>query len=169
MTTTPQPRDVCFSHQPSCLYYLLLLMSHPKTPSRYRARSEVKTPLTPSLINGTPSKSTKRSKSHSNPGDNSNPFVSKSRPVSPVKRATSGGLAVSESLSRQASGGVIRKGGVESRLDVVTRDYIPPPSQQSNTNKSEVKRSKSIPAAVSLHIILQYHTLINISDPSAIA
>jgi hypothetical protein len=32
--------------------------------------------------------------------------------------------SVSESLSSQAGGGAIRKGGVESRL----RDYIPPPS-----------------------------------------
>jgi len=60
-----------------------------------------------------------------------------------VKRATPAALAVSDSLSRQASGGVIRKGGVESRLDVVTRDYVPP---------SDLKRSRSTPAVVrSLH------------------
>ena len=47
----------------------------------------------------------------------------------------------SDSFQKQASGGVIRKGGVESRLDVVTRDYVPPPS------KCEVKRSKSTPAS----------------------
>ncbi|XP_006455833.1 hypothetical protein AGABI2DRAFT_195164 [Agaricus bisporus var. bisporus H97] len=35
--------------------------------------------------------------------------------------------------------GVIRKGGVESRLDVVTCDYVPPPP------KHELKRSKSTP------------------------
>lgn len=34
---------------------------------------------------------------------------------------------------------MIRKGGVESRLDVVTNDYVPPP-------KPEIKRSKSTPA-----------------------
>ena len=37
---------------------------------------------------------------------------------------------------------MIRKGGVESRLDVVTNDYVPPP-------KPEIKRSKSTPAVVS--------------------
>ena len=47
----------------------------------------------------------------------------------------------SDSFQKQASGGVIRKGGVESRLDVVTRDYVPPPP------KCEVKRSKSTPAS----------------------
>src|ERR1700752_3442454 len=105
-------------------------MSHPKTPARHRSRSEAKTSLTPSLINAlnvaslsSPSKS-KQSRSNSrHKADITNPFISKSRPVSPVKRTTSGGILLSDSLSRQASGGVIRKGGVESRLDVVTRDY----------------------------------------------
>lgn len=68
--------------------------NQPKTPSRQRARSEAKTPLTPSTTSG-------------------------------------------------MGGGVIRKGGVESRLDVVTLDYVAPP-------KHEVKRSKSTPAVVSL-------------------
>jgi len=45
-----------------------------------------------------------------------------------------------------SGGGVIRKGGVESRLDVVTLDYVPPP-------KHEVKRSKSTPAVVGLLIL----------------
>jgi len=78
-----------------------------KTPSRQRARSEAKTPLTPSIVSGIRNIS----------------LAASSRPV--------------------PSGGVIRKGGVESRLDVVTRDYIPPP-------KHEVKRSKSNPAVVSM-------------------
>jgi len=46
------------------------------------------------------------------------------------------------SLERQAKGGVIRKGGVESKLEVVTLDYVPPPP------KHEIKRSKSTPAVV---------------------
>ncbi|KAF7972063.1 hypothetical protein HWV62_19215 [Athelia sp. TMB] len=120
-------------------------MSHPKTPSRHRSRSEAKTPLTPSLANAlaaaslaSPSKAGKRSASQHR-GDVSNPFLARSRPASPVKRAA-GGIDVSESLSRQASGGVIRKGGIESRLDVVTRDYVPP------APRPEVKRSRSTPA-----------------------
>lgn len=59
--------------------------------------------------------------------------------------AGGGSIPNSESFQRQASGGVIRKGGVESRLDVVTRDYVPPPLP-----KYEVKRSKSTPATVSI-------------------
>ncbi|KAF8061490.1 WD40-repeat-containing domain protein [Lyophyllum atratum] len=102
----------------------------PKTPSRRnRARSEAKTPLTPSLVSALNNISLA----------NTNPFVV-SRPSSPVKRTTSSGIPVSDSLHRQASAGVIRKGGVESRLDVVTHDYVPPP-------KAELKRSRSTPAA----------------------
>ena len=107
---------------------------NPKTPSRIRSRSETRTPLTPSLnagLNsltlGSPSKLRT---------DVSNPFIS-SRPSSPIKRATTGGIQVSESLQRQASLVLIRKGGVESRLDVVTHDYVPPKSE---------KRSKSQPS-----------------------
>jgi cell division cycle 20, cofactor of APC complex len=120
---------------------------NPKTPSRpgrHRSRSEAKTPLTPSVnsglnvfcLNTSPTKGR---------ADFTNPFValgkqvSSSRPASPIKRTTSGAIEVSERLKRQASTGVIRKGGVESRLDVVTRDYVPP-------LKKEVKRSKSQPA-----------------------
>ncbi|KAG6909445.1 hypothetical protein DXG01_000430 [Tephrocybe rancida] len=100
----------------------------PKTPSRRnRARSDAKTPLTPSLVSGLNNISL-------------NPFVVSSRPSSPIKRATSTSIPVSDSLHRQAGTGVIRKGGVESRLDVVTRDYVPPP-------KPEVKRSRSTPAS----------------------
>jgi hypothetical protein len=60
-----------------------------------------------------------------------------------VKCIAAGSIPNSDSFQRQASGGVIRKGGVESRLDVVTRDYVPPPPL-----KYEVKRSKSTPASV---------------------
>lgn len=128
------------------------MFNHPKTPSRHRARSEAKTPLTPSIVSGLnnvslASSPTKRSRTKSStaPFDTTNPFLasqSKSRPSSPVKRIASAGIPTSDSFQRQASGGVIRKGGVESRLDVVTRDYVPPP-------KHEVKRSKSTPAVVS--------------------
>jgi cell division cycle protein 20 (cofactor of APC complex) len=123
---------------------------NPRTPARHRARSDVaKTPLTPShllsaLNNVTISSPTKTGGSRSSKYsvvDITNPFISKSRPVSPVKRTTSGTIQVSESLQRQASSGVIRKGGVESKLDVVSRDYVPPP-------KPEAKRSRSTPAMV---------------------
>ena len=83
-----------------------------RTPSRTRARSEAKTPLTPSLLSSMNNVSL----------------------ASPSKRSSRPGPALK-------SGGVIRKGGVESRLEVVTRDYVPPP-------KHEVKRSKSTPASV---------------------
>jgi hypothetical protein len=49
----------------------------------------------------------------------SNPFVqsaTKSRAVSPVKRATSRRLDVSGGLGRQAGRGIIGKGGVKSRF-----------------------------------------------------
>ncbi|KAG6884935.1 hypothetical protein C0993_007117 [Termitomyces sp. T159_Od127] len=98
----------------------------PKTPSRRgRARSDARTPLTPSLATALGNISL-------------NPFVS-SRPSSPIKRATSGAIPVSDALQRQAGTGVIRRGGIESRLDVVTRDYVPP--------KPELKRSRSTPAS----------------------
>ncbi|TFK31294.1 WD40-repeat-containing domain protein [Crucibulum laeve] len=45
----------------------------------------------------------------------------------------------SQSNDIRANGGVIRKGGVESKLDVVTRDYVPPP-------RADIKGSKSQPA-----------------------
>ncbi|KAI0267337.1 WD40 repeat-like protein [Gloeopeniophorella convolvens] len=120
---------------------------NPKTPTRHRSRSEVaRTPLTPSIISGlnnvslaSPTKTGGNRSSKYSVADITNPFISRSRPVSPVKRSTSGGIQISESLQRQASSGVIRKGGVESKLNVVSRDYVPPP-------KSEPKRSRSTPA-----------------------
>lgn len=106
------------------------MFNNPKTPSRrHRARSEAKTPLTPSIIAGI-----------NNISIASNPFVV-SRPSSPVKRTSASSIPASGSFKQQASVGVIRKGGVESRLDVVTRDYVPPPP------KPEHKRSRSTPAA----------------------
>ncbi|KAF8997907.1 WD40-repeat-containing domain protein [Cyathus striatus] len=110
------------------------MLNYPKTPSRHRTRSETaKAPLTPSIrISRLPSL---KSKASTGVFDTTNP------PSSPVKslRSGSGGIPVSDSFHRQASGGVIRKGGVESRLDVVTRDYVPPP-------KAQIRRSKSTPA-----------------------
>jgi cell division cycle 20, cofactor of APC complex len=125
-------------------------MAYPKTPTRHRSRSDVaKTPITPSLISGfdnisisSPTIRTGGNKaSKYSLADISNPFISRSRPVSPVKRATSNTIQISESLQRQASFGVIRRGGVETKLDVVSRDYIPP-------SKPEAKRSRSTPAMV---------------------
>jgi cell division cycle protein 20 (cofactor of APC complex) len=100
-------------------------MSSVKTPSRRRVRSEVKTPLTPSLLSAFNTVSID----------------------SPVKRATSTAIPLSDAFQRQASGGVIRKGGVESRIDVVTLDYVPPPKS------AEVKRSRSTPAIVCLSLL----------------
>lgn len=130
----------------------------PKTPARSRTRSEAKTPLTPSVLSGlsnlslasTPAKrqgARTKTRSVSSVYDTTNPFIAppsfaqQSRPSSPIKRTTSSGIPLSEAFKRQANGGVIRKGGVESRLEVVTRDYVPPP-------KPEIKRSKSTPAVV---------------------
>lgn len=122
---------------PSSIFPLVILLlamaPPPKTPSRHRSRSETKTPLTASMFGVNAA------------ADASNPFIVPSRPVSPIKRATSSSLQVSESLQRQASMGVIRRGGVESRLDVVTRDYVPPKSE---------KRSRSQPT-VSLQMTLR--------------
>ena len=124
----------------------------PKTPARHRSRSDVaRTPLTPSLLLSglnkvsisSPTKTGGNKSSKYSVADITNPFISRSRPVSPVKRTTSGTIQVSESLQRQASSGVIRKGGVESKLDVVSRDYVPPP-------KPEAKRSRSTPVMVRL-------------------
>lgn len=116
----------------------------PKTPSRHhRSRSETKTPLSQSVSAG-PAYGFNASPTKSKAAD-VNPFLvenktgARSRAASPIKRATTGSIDVSERLKRQASAGVIRKGGVESRLDVVTRDYNPPP-------KKETRRSKSQPS-----------------------
>ncbi|TCD65263.1 ubiquitin-protein transferase activating protein [Steccherinum ochraceum] len=120
----------------------------PKTPSRHRSRSEAKTPLTPSLVsqlnaisfNGSPTKGGGRA-----PSDLTNPFLANaSRSTSPIKRATSSAIPSHESFQKQANTGVIRKGGIESRLDVITRDYVPPP-QAATAAKPEVKRSRSQP------------------------
>ena len=108
----------------------------PKTPTRHRSRSETKTPLSSSVYGA------------NNLADSSNPFIVPSRTSSPVKRSAGSTYQVSEALQRQASAGVIRKGGIESRLDVVTRDYVPPP-------KSE-KRSRSQPS-VSVHIPVELY------------
>ncbi|KAH7929258.1 WD40 repeat-like protein [Leucogyrophana mollusca] len=116
------------------------MSSMPKTPSRFRSRSDAKTPLTPSLISALNGISLSPRKQTHHPADLSNPFISKSRPSSPIKRTTSGSIPASDSFHRQATVGVIRKGGVESRLDVVSRDYLPPPP------KPELKRSRSTPA-----------------------
>jgi len=126
--------------------------NNPKTPTRHRSRSETKTPLTPSLATGlnpaannSPTKSRFPKQSGTAVGDVSNPFIattskskSTSRSPSPIKRLT-GGIQVTDSLAKQAGGGIIRKGGAESRIDVITRDYVPPP-------KTEMKRSRSTPA-----------------------
>ena len=92
------------------------MYNQPKTPSRGRARSEARTPLTPSIFSS---------------------INNLSLASSPTKRSSR------LQASTGTGGGVIRKGGVESRLEVVTRDYVPPPPP-----KYEIKRSKSTPASV---------------------
>ncbi|EPQ61380.1 WD40 repeat-like protein [Gloeophyllum trabeum ATCC 11539] len=122
-----------------------------KTPSRRRARSVTRNALTPSaLVNGMNSMAIatpeRPKKSSTSSADTSNPFITTassrapSRAPSPVKRAVSGGFQVSRELKRQASNGVIRKGGIESRMQVVKHDYEPPPPAP----KPETKRSKSV-------------------------
>ena len=114
-------------------------------------------PKTNSVLQNSPTKSRFRKQSASAIGDVSNPFLTtskpSSRPPSPIKRLN-GGLQVTDSLAKQASGGVIRKGGAESRIDVITRDYVPP-------QKTEMKRSRSAPANRSvgapLCFITDYH------------
>jgi cell division cycle protein 20 (cofactor of APC complex) len=148
----------CFSFgkaQTSSISLFHPMGNQPKTPLRQRARSEAKTPLTPSILSGVsnislastqaPSRIFKP-KSSTTAADPLIALQSKSRPSSPVKCIGSAGIPTSESYQRQAKGGVIRKGGVESRLDVVTLDYVPPP-------RHDVKRSKSTPAVVSLLIL----------------
>ncbi|KAH6910801.1 WD repeat-containing protein slp1 [Coprinopsis sp. MPI-PUGE-AT-0042] len=131
---------------------------NPKTPSRHRARSEVslgsKTPLTPSLLNamnnmamasgpgllpnrsGSPVKKVTRptKKGSTSAYDTTNPFIAppRSRPASPARRSS---VVVNDKLQRQAGSGVIRRGGAESRIDVVQMDGRP-----------ELKRSKSTSA-----------------------
>lgn len=137
--------------------------NNPKTPTRHRSRSETKTPLTPSLAVGlnsvaynSPTKSRFPKQQGTAIGDASNPFITttskpSSRPPSPIKRLT-GGIQVTDSLAKQASGGIIRKGGAESRIDVITRDYVPPP-------KNEIKRSRSTPANRSVGAFLSLYRL----------
>lgn len=136
-----------FIHCQHHSHYLPTMHPQPKTPSRHRTRSEAKTPLTPSIVSGlngvnlnsSPSKRRTKAKSVTAPYDMSNPFISaagssRSRPASPVK------FPSAADLQRQAASGVIRKGGIESKFDVVKMDYVPPP-------KTELKRSKSTPVS----------------------
>ncbi|KAI3603065.1 wd repeat-containing protein slp1 [Moniliophthora roreri] len=132
-------------------------MSHvPKTPSRHRARSDARTPLTPSITSGmnnmslasslasspTKRKASKTSvKSSAGPFDITNPFInppstrharsqsrgSRSRPGSPTKGDQTAGVVP------------IPKG---ARMDVVTRDIIPP----ATLKQPEIRRSRSTPA-----------------------
>jgi len=125
----------------------------PKTPSnRVRSKSEARTPITPSIISGlgnvslvvSPTKKSLQSrggfKSKSSTGAfDANPFL-----TSGNTRSRSGSRPASPSKQKSQPVGVIRKGGVESRLDVVTCDYVPPPKQ-------ELKRSRSTPASVCIH------------------
>lgn len=140
----------------------------PKTPVRHqRTRSDAKTPLTPSLVSGFNAVNLASGNSYKQ-ADTTNPFLSSSRPSSkrrsravshgrvgtssrsgsPVKRPSSGAIDVTKSLQRQASAGVIKRGGIESRMDVVTRDYVPPP-------KTDTRRSRSQPAVSNCPAILR--------------
>ena len=106
----------------------------PKTPTRHgRSRSETKTPLSSSFF------------STNNLADASNPFIVPSRPASraasPVKKSST---QMQATLKKQASVGLIRKGGVESRLDVVTRDYVPPPPKSEKRSRSQPSVSSAL-------------------------
>ncbi|KZT01333.1 WD40 repeat-like protein [Laetiporus sulphureus 93-53] len=108
----------------------------------------MKNPRTPAVATSSNASDAGQISANKSKGDVSiNPFLA-SRPStsvsrvarnapSPRKRKSTGSFPAFESLQRQAKAGVIRKGGVESRLDVVTCDYVPP--------KSGKKRSKSQP------------------------
>ncbi|KAF8185037.1 WD40-repeat-containing domain protein [Mycena galopus ATCC 62051] len=116
MSTQKTPKTP--SHRHKVTNEIPLAQKTPKTPHR-RVRSEAKTPLTPSLL------AAFNAVSIDCPG--------------PLKRATSSSIPLSDAFQRQANSGVIRKGGVESRLDVITLDYVPPPKPTA------VKRSRSTP------------------------
>lgn len=134
----------------------------PKTPSR-RSRSVTKTPLTPSLLAGlntlniaSPTKSRGKSngmlttsKSAAYLPDLPQP---KSRQTSPLKRSTSNGMLLSEELQRQANSGAMRRNGPESRMNVITNDYVPPPQM-------ETKRSKSQPVIAHVRVEFTYFVL----------
>ncbi len=122
----------------------------PKTPNRSKSvNATSRGPFTPSmtidlnlgsLTISSPTKGGRKTAA----GDITNPFLKtsgpKSRPTSPIKRATGqGNFNVNEELKRQASMGMMRKGAVESRMDVITVDRtLPKPTQMA--------RSKSQPA-----------------------
>jgi cell division cycle 20, cofactor of APC complex len=153
---------IIFTHRTTTRFPFKHPKMPPKTPSRQRVQSEsAKTPLTPSIISGmnnvfvsSPTKPSGKTTKYSQ-ADTTNPFITRassrttSRAPSPVKRATSGAFPVSDSLQRQAGAGVIRKGGIESKLNVISRDYVPP-------QKSELKRSRSTPAPVNVSHRFEY-------------
>jgi len=122
----------------------------PKTPSnRVRSRSEVRTPITPSIISGLSNVSlvvspTKKSLQSRGGFKSTGAFDTNQFLASGNARSRSGSRPASPSKQKSQPVGVIRKGGVESRLDVVTCDYVPPPKQ-------ELKRSRSTPASVCIH------------------
>ncbi|TFK51065.1 WD40 repeat-like protein [Heliocybe sulcata] len=129
-----------------------------KTPARRRARSVTRNTLTPSFINNmnsmqiaSPARISSRTASTA-VNDSPNPFISqsKSRNTSPVKRTVSGGIEVTHELKRQASSGVIRKGGIESRMNVVKNDYIPPPSAPETKVPRRSKSTASLRAEAQL-------------------
>lgn len=65
---------------------------------------------------------------------------SRSRPNSPIKLNSDGVFKASEEMQREASGGIVKRGGIESKFDVIVHDYVPP--------RIEMKRSKSQPAVM---------------------
>jgi cell division cycle 20, cofactor of APC complex len=115
----------------------------PKTPSRSRSKSTPKSSLMSLLdvdfVNLTLGSPTKNQKAIA--GDITNPFLNsgQSRPSSPVKKAT-GFNPTSAELKRQASMGVLKKGSVESRMEVIFLDHNLPKAP-------DMKRSKSQPAS----------------------
>lgn len=99
----------------------------PKTPARSRARSDAANNLanTFSNLNLSPTKGSSYKPSP-------NPFMTATTPKRPP---------VNDSLQRQAQEGIAKKGGLESRLNVVT--IVQPPPSQTTTQAKQIKRSKS--------------------------
>lgn len=55
---------------------------------------------------------------------------------------------MTEELKRQASSGLIRRGGLESKMDVIKFDYVMPTKGEERGGIDGIKRSKSQPAGI---------------------
>jgi cell division cycle protein 20 (cofactor of APC complex) len=129
--------------------FLLRSSSRPTLPTQTQSSSHLNTPLhltpstsLPNRASGARTKSTTRSGTSSTDLTNGG-----------IRRSTSTGPVVNASLRRQASNGVIRKGGVESRMDVITNDYVPP--EPKKDGKEHMKRSRSTGSVCHLGVCMR--------------